>query len=80
MYGYVGVHQIQNFAIWLDLDMSDPAGSEPDPTHLDPARSGSGSKPRLLLTTEELFFCTTTGRNWNDGFPILWPNFYLSDN
>jgi len=68
----LGVHRIQNFAIWPDPDpdISDPAGSgsEPDPSHLDPA--GSGSKPRLLPTTgEKLLILHHYWRSCNDCLP-----------
>ena len=51
-------------------DMSDPAGSEPDPNHLDPA--GSGSIQIQTRQEEKNYpFCSTTGRNWNDGLPCF---------
>jgi len=55
-----------------DPDMSDQAGSEPDPSHLDPARSGSSQiriqpepDPNLDYCSQQeknYSFCTTTGK------------------
>ena len=51
----VGMHLIQNFAVWLD----------PDPEMSDPA--GYGSKPRPLLTTgKKLLLLHHNWKSWND--------------
>jgi len=60
-----------------DPDMSDPGGSEPDPSYLD--LTGSGSS--LLPTTEaKLLFLHHYWNSWNDCLPCFVTELYLSDN
>jgi len=72
-----------------DPDMSDPAAyarsrCKPDPSHMDPTGSGSSwiriqNLDYCRQHENNYFFCTTTGKAGMTVYPILWPNFYLSD-